>query len=108
MGTTQIDLARSLDQFEFGFVTVAQQLSEAFLRKLEQQQALAKELVHVDEELAAKALEVIENAEGAAQWLTRVLPILDNEKTPLELSRTPEGNAACLQALGRLDYGIFG
>jgi uncharacterized protein (DUF2384 family) len=108
VGTILIALARSLGQYEFGFVTVAQQLSDALKRKLEQQQAIAEELVHVDEELAAKALEVIENAEGAAQWLIRVLPILDAKKTPLELSRTPEGKAACLQALGRLDYGIFG
>jgi uncharacterized protein (DUF2384 family) len=89
-------------------MTVAQKLSEALQRNLERDQVLAKELIHIDEELAARALVVIENPLGAAYWLTRVLPILDNEKTPLELSRTPEGKAACLQALGRLEYGIFG
>ena len=89
-------------------MSVAKQLSEALTRKLVHQQALAKELAHVDDELAAKALEVFENPVGAAQWLSRQQPILGSEKTPLELSRTPEGKAACLQALGRLDHGICG
>ena len=87
---------------------VAQQLSEALQSKLEHQRVLAIELAQVDEELAAAALDTFENPVGAAQWLTSVLPVLGSDKTPMELSRTPEGKTACLQALGRLNYGIFG
>ena len=89
-------------------MTIAEQLSEALQKKLERQQALAKELVHLDEELAASALNVFENAAGAAEWLTNVQPILGTEMTPVEFSKTPQGKAACLQALGRLDHGVFG
>ena len=89
-------------------MTIAEQLSEALLHKLEQQLVLAKELVHVDEELAAMTLDVFENPVGAAQWLTSEQPILGTKLTPMEYSRTAEGKTACIQALGRLDHGIFG
>jgi uncharacterized protein (DUF2384 family) len=88
-------------------VNVAQQLSQALQRQLEHQQALAKQLNHIDEELAAAALDTFESPVGAAQWLTTALSVLGDEKTPLELSKTPDGKAACLQALGRLNYGNY-
>jgi hypothetical protein len=75
---------------------VAEQLSEALQRKLEHQQALAKELAGVDEELAAKALDVFENATGAAQWLTSEQPILGTNLTPMEYSGFSDDSSPAL------------
>jgi glucose-6-phosphate-specific signal transduction histidine kinase len=57
-------------------VHLAQQLSKALQRKLDRQQVLAKELVHTEEELAANAPEVLENAEGAVSGSLPTITVL--------------------------------
>jgi uncharacterized protein (DUF2384 family) len=88
-------------------MTFAEQISETLVVELKEHMILANELAMCDEEVAAAALDSFHTRLSSGYWLTKVHPSLGSDKTPMELSRTREGKAAVLLALGQLSHGVF-
>lgn len=63
-------------------------------------------LPDLDPEVAAQALETFESAESAALWLMDKDHRLLRSKSPLEVSRFPEGKAKILNILRAIEHGI--
>jgi putative toxin-antitoxin system antitoxin component (TIGR02293 family) len=57
-------------------------------------------------EILPQATKVMGSAAAADAWVTRKSIVLDN-KTPLEMMKTPEGSLALRDHLARIEYGVY-
>ena len=90
-------------------MTLAEQISQTLVANLMHRMALAQDLAKCDEEVVAAALNTFNSLVSAGKLLTTIQPILGSaNETPMDLSRTSEGKAAVLLALGLIDHGHSG
>lgn len=57
-------------------------------------------------EVTARAMEVFGTREKALRWLETPVPSL-GDRTPLSLLNTPEGLTDVMDALGRIEHGVW-
>lgn len=65
-----------------------------------------RQVEKLDPELLAKAVDVFEGPDGAAQWLVAPQYGLAG-KIPVKFARTEKGRAAVSKLLTQIDYGVY-
>lgn len=62
-------------------------------------------LADLDADVAAKALDVFEHPGLAAAWLLE--DVFGGNTTPVEHARSKRGKKEVMEALGRIEHGVF-